>query len=50
MEANGRLVIVSQASAQSEQYGIIPKDRFIRINDESCANLGPNEVAALIQK
>lgn len=50
LEASGRFVIVSQASAQSEQYGIIPKDRFIKINNESCDNLNPNQVAMLIQK
>ena len=48
--AEGRLIIVTQASAQSEQYGIIPKDRISIVNNVSCEKMSAEETASLIQK
>lgn len=49
LETMGAFVVVSQSSAQSEQYGVIPKDRFIQINEVSCEHKGPDEIVRLIQ-
>ena len=50
LESLGRFVIVSQSSAQSEQYGVRYQDRIISVNGISCTNKSPGSVVSLIQR
>ena len=50
LESLGRFVIVSQSSAQSEQYGVRYQDRIISVNGISCTNKSPGSIVSLIQR
>ena len=50
LETMGAFVVVGQASAQSEQYGVIPKDRFIQVNGLSCERKNRDEVTAILRR
>ena len=50
LEPLGRFVIVSQSSAQSEQYGVRYQDRIIAVNGISCTNKTPSDIVSLIRR
>lgn len=50
LEPLGRFVIVSQSSAQSEQYGVRYQDRIITVNDITCTNKSPEGIVNLIRR
>lgn len=45
----GKFVIISQCSAQSEDYGIRYQDRIIKVNNRLCTGLEPNDVVTEIR-
>ena len=47
---SGRYVIISQCSAQSEDYGIRYQDRILKVNSRSCTELDPCDIVAEIRK
>ena len=49
LDTMGKFVIVSQCSAQSEDYGIRYQDRIIKVNNRLCTGLEPNDVVTEIR-
>ena len=50
LDTMGTFVIVSQCSAQSEDYGIRYQDRIIKVNNRPCTGLDPSDVVSEIRR